>query len=245
MSRADGVVSVAFVHGHEVAYSWHQSVLGLVAHDIANGQHVVRGGWLAVKYGTGGIAQARNDAVRRFMAESSDWLLWVDTDMGFAADSVDRLLEHADAESAPVIGGLCFMMREVGIDGLGGMLVQPKPTIFQWFKDGDREGFAAVDSFPKDQLLRVAGTGSAFILIHRSAFAKVAELYGQEWYTQIRNPSGDALLSEDLSFCARLAAADVPVYVHTGVVTSHLKHVWLDDRLFDRLQPANPENTGA
>lgn len=236
MSRKTDTVSVAFVHGQEVTYSWHQSMMALVAHDLANRQHVVRGGWLATKYGTGGIAQARNDTVARFLADcDSDWLLWVDTDMGFAPDSVDRLLDAAHHRDRPVVGGLCFMMREVDVDGMGGMIVQPKPTIFGWFTDGDKEGFQAVDDYPRDTVIPAAATGSAFIVIHRTALQKIADQYGPEWYTQTRNPTTGMMLSEDLAFCMRLAAVELPLHIHTGVKTTHLKQAWLDERLFDRI----------
>lgn len=237
VSTSGDVVSIAYVHSAEVTHSWHQSMMGLVAHDLSHQALVMRGGWLATKYGTGGIVQARNDTVKRFLADTeSDWLLWVDTDMGFAPDSVDRLMEAADPVSRPVVGGLCFMMREVGIDGMGGMVVQPKPTLFGWHADESQGGFCAVEEYPRDQVVAVAGTGSAFILIHRTAFERVAAEFGAEWYTQTLNPATRGLLSEDLSFCVRLGALDIPVHVHTGVKTSHLKHVWLDERIYDRLE---------
>ena len=40
---------------------------------------------------------------------------------------------------------------------------------------------------------------------------------------------------EDLSFCMRANALEIPVHVHTGVKTTHLKHLWLDERIYDRL----------
>jgi hypothetical protein len=239
VSRRADTVAVAYVHSAEVTYSWHQSMMALVAYDVASRQHVVRGGWLATKYGTGGITQARNDTVARFLSDcDSDWLFWVDTDMGFAPDSVDRLLDAAHHTDRPVVGGLCFMMREVGIDGMGGMIVQPRPTIFAWVKSETSEGFQAVDDYPRDQLVPVAGTGSAFLLIHRSALTQIADEFGPEWYSQTRNPTTGMLLSEDLSFCVRLGALDIPVHVHTGVKTTHLKQAWVDERLFDRIDKA-------
>ena len=35
------------------------------------------------------------------------------------------------------------------------------------------------------------------------------------------------MIGEDLSFCASRGALGIPVYVHTGVQTTHLKRVWL------------------
>ena len=230
-------VCIAYVHGLEVAHSWHQSLMALIAYDVANSQRVIGGGWLATKYGTGGIVQARNDTTRQFVHEMPDvdWLMWVDTDMGFEANAVDRLMDAADADSAPIMGGLCFMNREVGVDGVGGYLVQPAPTIFDWYDDGERRGFTVRREYERDSVLTCAGTGSAFVLIHKSVFQRIEAEYGQAWYSPVRNPTTDSWISEDLSMCARANALEIPVHVHTGVKTTHLKHMWLDERLFDRM----------
>jgi len=230
-------VCIAYVHSLEVAHSWHQSLMALIAYDVANSQRVIGGGWLATKYGTGGIVQARNDTTRQFVHEMPDvdWLMWVDTDMGFEANAVDRLMDAADPETAPIMGGLCFMNREVGVDGVGGYLVQPAPTIFDWYDDGERRGFTVRREYERDSVLTCAGTGSAFVLIHKSVFQRIEAEYGQAWYSPVRNPTTDSWISEDLSMCARANALEIPVHVHTGVKTTHLKHMWLDERLFDRM----------
>ena len=239
-------VAIAYVHGMEVAHSWHQSLMSLIAHDVANKQRVIGGGWLATKYGTGGIVAARNDTVKQFLTmDHVDWLMWIDTDMGFEADAVDRLMESADPKNAPIVGGLCWMMREVGTDGVGGMIVQPAPTVFDWMQNtGDDgtvvSGYTVVPDYPRDQLFQCAATGSAFVLIHKSVFQRVAEDYGSSWYSPVLNQTSKQWISEDLSFCMRANALEIPVHIHSGVKTTHLKHLWLDERLADRISAVEP-----
>jgi len=235
-------VAIAYVHGMEVAHSWHQSLMALIAHDVAHNQRVIGGGWLATKYGTGGIVAARNDTTRQFVHHMPhvDWLMWIDTDMGFEANAVDRLMESADPETAPIVGGLCWMMREIGTDGVGGMIVKPSPTVFDWMNstasDGtDVSGYTVVHDYPRDQLFQCAGTGSAFVLIHKSVFQKIEAEYGASWYSPVKNQTSGAWISEDLSFCMRANALGLPVHIHSGVKTTHLKHLWLDERLADRI----------
>ena len=232
-------ICIAYVHGLEVAHSWHQSLMATIAHDVANNQRVIGGGWIATKYGTGGIVQARNDTTRQFVhgTPQADWLMWLDTDMGFEANAIDRLMEVADPETAPIVGGLCFMQREVGVDGTGGYLVEPAPTLFDWFDNGEQQGFTVRRDYDRDTLVRVAGTGSAFVLIHKSVFQKIEAEYGPTWYSPIYNHSTGTWISEDLSLCTRATALEIPIHVHTGVRTTHLKHLWLDERIYDRLAP--------
>lgn len=241
--RQPDKVAIAYVHGHEVTHSWHQSLMAMVAHDVATNQRVIGGGWMATRYGTGGIVKARNDTVREFLhgGGSSDWLMWIDTDMGFEADAIDRLVDSADPATAPIVGGLCFAMREVGVDGVGGMLVQPIPTVYDWTVRTDdagneQSGYTPVLDYPRDTLFQCAATGSAFVLIHRSALEAIEGQYGANWYTPVFNSTVNQWVSEDLSFCMRANALELPIHIHSGVKTTHLKSVWLDERFSDRLE---------
>lgn len=223
-------VTVAYVHDVEVAYSWHASFMELISHDLTHHGRVLRGGYMGARYGTGGIVEARNKIARRFLAsDRADWLFWIDTDMGFAPDTVDRLLAAAHPTERPVVGGLCFANREVDTDGMGGYRTMAVPTIYYYNEKDGKSGFNPVAEFPDDSLIRVSGTGSACLLIHRSALEAVHERYGESWYQTIPNPDMGPgwTYSEDLAFCMRLGALDIPVHVHTGVKTTHLKPIWL------------------
>lgn len=226
-------VTVAYVHSTEVAHSWHSCYVNLLGHDLTSQQRILRGGFLAMRCGTGGIVAARNEAVQQFVDGDTDWLWWIDTDMGFAPDTVDRLMASADPVERPVVGALAFSQREVELDGMGGYRCEPCPTLFRWAEVADgRSGFTAWTDYPSNQLVQVAGTGAACILIHRTVFEKVAAEHGSNWYSRMVNPSTGQLISEDLSFCARVAAAGIPVHVDTGVKTSHLKPIWLAESDF-------------
>ena len=228
-----GEVCVAYVHDAEVAYSWHASFLDLVGHDIAHHQRVVRGGWLGMSYGTGGIVEARNKAAQAFVAgRDAEWLWWVDTDMGFAPDTVDRLVAAADPVERPIVGGLCFAWKEVRLDGMGGFRCEARPTIFDMVEDADGGvGLMGRRSYPADELVLCAATGSACLLVHRSVFERIEAKYGPCWYDRALAGTGH-LMGEDTSFCVRAAAVGCPTFVHTGVKTTHLKRVWVSEEDF-------------
>lgn len=225
-----GSVCLAYAHGNEVAHSWHLSMLDLLTYDVAHAQRVVRGGFLAMRCGTGGIVEARNQATERFLDRGAEWLMWVDTDMGWAPNSIDRLVAAAHPSERPVMGGLCFTQQEHEVDGMGGFRTKPSPTLYRWAKIGDgREGFVTWYDYPGDEVIPVAATGSAFVLIHRDVFAKIAEEVGPNWYSRLTNPTTGQLLSEDLSFCARVAQLGLPVHVDTRVKTTHMKTAWISE----------------
>jgi len=201
-------------------------MLAMQGHFVSTGR---RGRFLAMRYGSGGIAEGRNKAAAQFMEHDDEWLFWIDTDMGFTADTVDRLLASADKDKRPVVGGLCFANKETEPDGLGGFLTFPVPTIYQWGKDPatGNTGFVSMHEYPRNKVVECNGTGSACILIHRSVIQRIFDKSGERWYTQIQNPDTGQVYSEDLSFCLRCAEHDIPIHIDTSVKTSHLKPVWL------------------
>lgn len=233
-------VAVAYVHTDTVHYSWHHSMTQLLAYDAATEGRIWTGGYVAIRGGTDGLADARNTAVKEFLTDSTAaWLWWVDTDMGFAPDTVDRLIEAADPDERPVVGALAFANREVENDGMGGRRSVIAPVVLDWKTIDGESGFDTRWDYPRDTVTRVHGVGSACVLIHRSVFERVAAQFGPNWYSRARNPSTNALISEDLSFCVRANALDIPLYVHTGVQTTHAKLAWLGEEDYWRQRAIN------
>jgi glycosyltransferase involved in cell wall biosynthesis len=167
---------------------------------------------------------------KQFIESDSEWLLSVDSDMGFAPDSLDRLLEVADPVKRPIVGGLCFASRETGQDGLGGYRTVPRPTVLVYTDQNGKRGFRGVSYFPVNRVMQCDATGMAFVLIHRSVFERISTEYDGKFYDRIEAPDG--FLGEDVSFCVRAGALGFPVHVHTGVRTNHHKPQWVSDWQF-------------
>lgn len=229
----DAVV-VGYVHSTELPFSFYDSMRRLTAYDMRGTRRMVNGGELGVRYGTGGIADARNKAVAAFLASPHPWLLWIDTDMGFGAETVDMLVDSSDPDTRPIMGALCFISKEMAADGMGGRITFPVPTVFDWRENVDGTwGFLPRRNYERDAVIECDATGSACILIHRSVF----ETLEAEWYT----PIGDT--SEDLSFCKRATAAGFPIHINTAVRTSHFKPMWLSEMHYDLYRAALGENS--
>lgn len=167
------------------------------------------------------ISTARNKLVRDFLdRQRAPWLLMVDTDMVFGADVLDRLVADADPVDRPVLGALCFSLD-------AGMLV---PTMYELTEaEGGRAAFVRYERWPEDACVRVTATGAACLLLHRSALERVEKAVGDVAAPWFRETAAGpmALMGEDMTFCLRCAAADVPVYVHTGVRVGHMKTTML------------------
>jgi hypothetical protein len=251
-------VTVAYVNSNTVTYSWHHSMIQLLGYDMAMHGRVMQGGYVAIRYGTDGITDARNKGVQGFLNDrNADWMLWIDTDMGFAADTVERLLAAAHPVDRPIVGELCFTQQEKEQDEMGGWRCRAVPTLFDWKKVdvvnvkyvegervedkvGEEQGFAVRWDYPANAVVKIAGTGSACILIHRSVFERVEKEFGPVWYDRAPNTTTGQLISEDLSFCIRAGALNIPVHVHTGVRTTHCKTLWLSEEDYWRQRAVDP-----
>jgi hypothetical protein len=236
-----GAVVLAYVHDSDVSYSWHHSMVEMLGWDVTHEARVMRAGYIAYRYGTDGLVDARNKTVTTFLQENqADWLWIVDTDMGFAPDTLDRLFEAADPVERPIVGALCFSQREMAADMMGGWRCTAVPTVYDWAKVGEQMGFSVRWEYPINTITRCAGTGSACILVHRSVFEQIGDKFGPVWYDRIPNTSTGQVTSEDLSFCMRAGALDIPVHIHTGVQTSHAKRIWLSEEDYWRQRAVDP-----
>ena len=134
----------------------------------------------------------------------------VDTDMVFAADALDRLLEVADSDVQPVVGGLCFAAAD-------------KPVMFRLGEDGAP---ARVTEWPEGALVPVDATGAACLLMHRSVLVEMGERNqgaAYPWFVEGAATSRGALLGEDTAFCLRARGMGVPIVVDTSVRVGHVK----------------------
>jgi GT2 family glycosyltransferase len=234
------LVTFGFLHPGEVATQFSHSMLGAFMCDVTGKQRMVshRLGKIAKECHAARIAEGRNELMVDFLESSATWLFQIDADMGFAPDTIERLIASADQYRRPVMGGLCFGLKSDGASSFGGQRFRCQPTVFHMHETDDRVGWVPDFNYPRDRVVEVDGTGAACMLIHRRALEKVADEYGPEWYTPIRL-RGDkvANFSEDLSFCVRLRAVDVPIHVDTRVKTTHCKGgVYLDEEYFDLQQ---------
>ncbi len=240
MKVRPGTVQLAYVHGERDTHSFTDSLNGLCLYDLSHNARLYGGsGPIKVRYGTDGLPGARNMAVKRFLEDDYEWMLWIDTDMGFEPTAVDQLIEVADPITAPIVGAVCFAQREIDIDGYSGFVTRAGVTIMDWREGPNGWGFSGRAWYQPNAMTRCDATGSAFLLIHRTVFEKIAAENGQVWYDKVRSEDG-ASVSEDLSFCMRAAVVECPIWVHTGVRTTHMKTLWLSESDFWEQQVSPP-----
>ena len=228
MGKSD--VLIGYLHPNEVSASFHKSLSALVGWDISHDRRL--NGWASIKCASGGIPEGRNELGKALLDSECEWLFMIDADMGFEPMALDQLLALADPVNRPIVGGLAFAQREAFDDGLSGFRCVPRPTIFDYVKHDDGHfRFTGVAHYPVNTLMRSAATGGAFMVIHRSVFQRIFDDQGDSWFDRVRHPDG-SLMGEDISFFVRCQALDIPLFIHTGIRTTHMKQLWLGESDF-------------
>lgn len=215
-----GYLRPPLVHG-----SFVECLMDLLIFDMAHHRRIVDGGGRLSYLAGHNLSAPRNEVVRKFLAYGkAEWLWMVDSDMTFTPDTLERLLEHADPDTAPIVGGLCFSFDEHGLE---------VPTLYDLGNlDGKRE-VVRYDEWPPDAMFQVAATGAACLLIHRSVFDRIRTFEHPDrpgatgfnatfpWFQETELDGRP--VSEDITFCWRAGIAGMPLYVNTAVQIGHVK----------------------
>lgn len=226
--RTNEKVVVAYCHPGEIHASFHESLLDLLVYDMAFHRRIVNGGGRLAQQASANLAGPRNDVVRRFLADSdADWLWFVDVDMVFLPDTLEKLLEFADPEKAPIVGGLCFSVDR-------GVMY---PTLYGLVGDESNPQVIRFHEWPPDSMFQVAATGTGCLLMHRTALERIRDFPNPSsgltgfnraypWFQETAHDNRP--VGEDITFCWRAGVANIPVYVNTGVHIGHVKEHLLD-----------------
>jgi GT2 family glycosyltransferase len=146
---------------------------------------------VSVCQGMSGIAKVRSDVAKDM---EGDWLLFLDSDMEFPPDTLNRLLSH----NKDIVGGLCFRK------------VPPfNPTLYK--KRKFKDDYMFVSEWPENQLIEVDATGCACLLIRRDVLEAIPDPIFE-----------DAAVSEDMNFCKKAQKAGFKIYVDTGLKIGHV-----------------------
>ena len=169
---------------------------------VLSTQHEV---FTAHTYGVSGICKVRNDLVKKAMAYEPDYLFWVDDDMMFGNDIVERLLSHKKE----------FVCAEMFTK-----TVPFKPSLKRATGEGGLD-FTNYVAYPEDSLFEIGGCGFAATLVHRRLFEdlrRVDDVSGEYWFKD-NEFCGE---SEDMNFCIRARQKGHKLWCDSSVTTRHI-----------------------
>ena len=156
------------------------------------------------------VYDSRNGLARRAIVEGFDRVLWLDSDMKFSADLLERLNADLD-EDRDLVSGL-YVTRKPPF----------KPCIFKEcgykHKDGDREVRPYADSYydyPKDSIFEIDACGFGGVLMKTSLLKAVESKYGLPFAPMLG-------FGEDISFCLRAKDLGAKMYCDSRINLGHV-----------------------
>jgi hypothetical protein len=176
---------------------------------------------------TGGLVGKQRDNVMNtwYKNNTSDWILWVDSDVVLTIDKLKLLWEHADKDTHKIISGVYFISFQKEEP-----MMEPVPCIFKEFVDNGVSTMRPVsgismdlevtsfNGFEPDKLIEIAAAGFGFLLIHRSVWEEVKKICPD------RSPfDGGFWSTEDIPFFRHVKDAGIQSYAHTGATVEHMK----------------------
>jgi len=161
--------------------------------------------------------------------DSSDWLLWLDSDIEIDYNVLKCLMDSADKDTAPVVSGLYF--TTVSYDEYG--LPVPTPCFFQYdeIKNNRTWGKISMNVENDEPMIEAESVGFGMLLIHRSVAQKLVDHFGNKHlFLEIQDENNHGIFwGEDIVFCQHIKELGIPIYVNTRAIPKHWKTVPIDN----------------
>lgn len=157
---------------------------------------------------------------------TSDWLLWVDSDIVIDYNILKMLWDVADKKTKPIVTGTYFVSNENEQT-----LMQPLPSLYM--ETGDEFQTHVIHPLPENKVIPVDIAGFGLMLMHRSIIDPVRKAAdGYSVFGEKQNP-GAKFVSEDVAFCRYVKKAGIQLYAHTGAVVPHMKKFSFDKNYYN------------
>lgn len=176
------------------------------------------------------IYDARNGMARRAVREGFDRVLWLDSDMSFEPDLMERLSARLD-EGREYVSALYFtrkapvrpvLYKECGYYEMEDGAVSPRAV---WY-----------DDYPRDDIFKVEATGFGGVMMTVDLIKRVGEKFGLPFAPMLG-------FGEDLSFCGRVSQVGGEMWVDSTIKMGHVGLGTITESVY--LSQKGEENAGS
>lgn len=164
------------------------------------------------------IYTARNNLATKAVQMDADFVLWLDSDMVFPPDTLERLYNDYKAEKGDIISGVYFRR------------VAPfKPVLFDKLDITEAGTFTTeFDKIP-DDIFEVQGCGFGCVLMPAEVLMDVIGKFGNPF-----DPLPTA--GEDLSFCWRARQCGYRIVCDPSITLGHVGNMVIDRSFYESYQ---------
>ena len=168
------------------------------------------------------IYDSRNRLAALAVDMDADYILWLDSDMTFAPDTLERMMKVLDEHpEIDILSGLYFRRAQPFTPVLFSKLEQTADDVLEW---------ADVNDVP-DELFEVAGCGFGGVLMRTDCLLDIAaKEHGGKWFTPIANAG------EDCAFCIRVRREGYKIYCDPTITLGHMAYAPVTKAFYEAMK---------
>lgn len=160
------------------------------------------------------IYDARNQFAKQAITAGFDAVMWLDSDMIFDPDVLERMVKHLE-EGKDIVAGLYFRRRP-----------PYTPVLFKKLQlDENGKSWEDFDDYPKNSVFEVEGVGFGCCITRTTVLMDVMLNMGDAF-----TPVGG--YGEDLSFCWRAREQGYKIWCDSSIKCGHLGQVIVNEDVY-------------
>ena len=170
------------------------------------------------------VYNARNNLARQAIKSEADYVLWLDSDMVFAPDLLQRMMKVCTEEKIDFLTGLCFRRKP-----------PYTPTLFDCLEKTEKgASYTAFMSVPEGRF-KVGGCGFAGVLMSMDVLLSVAAKFEGRMFDPMYG------FGEDVAFCWRARQCGYEIWCDSNIELGHVGNCIVTRKYFEAF---NEGNTG-
>lgn len=165
------------------------------------------------------VYNARNNLARQAIKAEADWVLWLDSDMVFEPNFLQRMMAVCKENDIDFLTALCFRRKP-----------PYTPTLFDRLERTDKgASYTALMSVP-DGRFKVGGCGFAGVLMSTDVLLSVAAKFNGRMFDPFEG------FGEDVAFCWRARQCGYDIWCDSDIEMGHVGNFVVTRAVFEAYQ---------
>ena len=174
------------------------------------------------------VYDARTQLVNKAIDDEYDRILWVDSDMVFSYDMLERLSARLD-EGAEYVSALAFTRR-----------TPYRPAIYSEITEAEHEGkkypiVKPMEDYPENSFFEIKGSGFGCVMTSVDLCRKVRDEYSLPFSPRLG-------FGEDVTFCIECGELCAKMYCDSSIKVGHISRYAITEETYRRARNAVQHN---
>lgn len=166
------------------------------------------------------IYEARNKLATQAVKGAFDYVIWFDSDMIFAPDTMERLIEDLE-NGCDIVSGLYFRR------------VAPyTPVLFKYINpDSVLNAWGDYNDYPRGEIFEVGAIGFGCVAMKTEVLLSMAGKFN-DWFTPIKR------FGEDIAFSIRAKECGYKIFCDSRIKLGHVARSIITEEFYDAFKGA-------